>query len=560
MMAPDFMNSIKASKQRNHIGQEEFRKRPMISSSSAPGKNIWSSRRLSVGFRCVLALLILALGQSLLHAQSGQTPQEANTQIQSTPDGKGYTLHVTTREVVVEIVARDHRNHPINDLTQSEFEIFESKHKSNDGPKKISGFRVVDPLLESAPHDNFSKSVVLPLGGRCEIRSTVHYEIAFHPANWKTGYHSIVVTTTRRHVTLSYRAQYYVGVEDIDANTTHRSAKGVDADLMDAACFHPSIPASILLDAKKTDSPDLSQLRYSVRILPSSLDSAGVEEDSHHIQLDYGVCTFSRSGNMLGYWHFSEDRLLNPDDLSAVLDSGWEEFVDVPLKNNPALARFAVLEPKSGNLGTIELSTNAHTASDEPGKSEGIGPTHVLTAMEDADVAKEGITSLGSLIPRTGALCGDVYELPNTTSFLPGDFKVLNAVGAVYTNSLNVPEQRLHMGISGSTPRSEWFGIDYYGQFWIAKPGQYLFVLNADDGADLYIDDHMLINDDGIHPPQTLSKSIMLDAGRHTIHLPYFQGPKYVNLILQIKPPDEELKVFNTKNFPAPSRHANLHP
>jgi hypothetical protein len=537
----------------------------MSVSPNISDKDTYVRRMLCDGFRSVLVLLLLTSCRSMLHAQSVQThqdqaSQEANTQIQSLSNGKGYTLHVTAREVVVEVVARDHQNHPVNDLAQSEFEIFEGKHKSDDGLKAISGFRVIDPLLESSPHDTFSRSVVLPLGGRCEIRSTVHYEIAFHPGNWKAGYHFMVVTTTRRHVTLSYRAQYYVGVEDIDASTTHRSARGVDIDLMDAACFHPDIPASILLDAKKIESQNLSQLRYSIKVLPDSLKSAGIEEESPHVQLDYGVCTFSKSGRMLGYWNFAEDRSLKSSDIDAVLSNGWNEFMDVPLKNNPTLARFVVLEPKSGNLGTIDLSINVHTASDEPEDSEEKAPTRVLTISEDPDFSKERNASLGSLVPRSNTLCGDVYELPNTTSFLPSDFRVLNAVGAVYTHSLNVPEQILHQGIPGSTPRSEWFGIDYYGQFWVTKPGQYLFVLNADDGADLYIDDHILISDDGIHPPRTVSKSIMLNTGRHTIHLPYFQGPTYVNLILQIKPPDEDLKVFNLSDFSDPSKRKDSRP
>jgi len=183
-------------------------------------------------------------------------------------------------------------------------------------------------------------------------------------------------------------------------------------------------------------------------------------------------------------------------------------------------------------------------------------PARVLVGAENLR-AERATASLGSPLPRSNALCGDVYELPNTTNFLPANFRVLNAVGAVYTNSLNVREQVLTLGIPGSTQRSEWFGIDYYGQFWIKTPGKYLFVLNADDGADLYIDDRRLIGDDGIHPPQTVSGSVRLEAGRHTIHLPYFQGPTYVNLILQVKAPDEELKVFNLRDFQPPNQRKN---
>lgn len=505
----------------------------------------------------MFALAILMLESSFLSAQSGQTHQNQESQatdsgIHQAPDARGYTLHVTTREVVVEVVARDHENHPVNDLTQSEFEIFEGKHKSKEGLQTVSGFRTIDSSEHSRAEDRL-RSVVLPLGGRCEIRSTVHYELAFHPRNWSGGYHTIVVTTTRQHVTLSYRAQYYVGVSDTGAKSTHREKKDISSDLLSAACYHSGIPPSLLLSAKKIETREPSDLRYSVRVLPGSLQLAGVDEDSHHVELEYGVCTFSRSGNVIGYWHFSEDRSLSPAAMDTALNNGWEESVVIPRQGMAALARLVVLEPKSGNLGTIDLSTDVHTLSDESEDSGPKDPTHVLVASEDVGTARGRTRSLGSPVPKAGALCGDVYELPNTTTFLPGDFRVLNAVGAVYTNSLNVPEQILNLGIPGSTPRSEWFGIDYYGQFWITKPGKYVFVLNADDGADLFIDDHKLIGDDGIHPPRTVSESITLQTGRHTIHLPYFQGPTYVNLILQVKPPDEELKVFDVRNFPEPT-------
>jgi hypothetical protein len=510
------------------------------------------------------AVLLLVSGRTVTYGQSaaGASPDRPTSEpvIEEVGDGKAYTLHVTTREVVVEVVARDRNNHPVNDLSESDFEVFESGHKSKDERRDISAFRTIDPATGPADYDELSRSVVLPLGGRCEIRSTVHYEIAFHPTKWVSGYHSIRVTTTRRHITLSYRTQYYVGISDVDAHPARVDASRLDSDLVNAACYHSAVPSSLSLSARKLVANDPSELYYSVDVLPSSLQAAGVEEGSHHIQLQYGVCTFDRTGDVVGYWHFSEDRSLNALETETVLSDGWTESVVVPHKGTPALARFVVLEPKSGNIGSIELATNVRTPPDDPGESEANDPKHVLIPSDESYVRGRTAQSLGSPVPRRGALCGDVYELPTTTTFLPSDFKVLNSVGAVYTNSLNVGEQILHQGIPGSTSQHEWFGIDYYGEFWVSKPGKYLFVLNADDGADLYVDDQKLISDDGIHPPQTVSKSIALKTGRHTIHLPYFQGPTYVNLILQVNPPDEVVKVFDVRGFANPSLHPKSAP
>jgi hypothetical protein len=523
-------------------------------------------RRLArLSGKAALAIAISSVGHHGLSAQSDQihreqTPQGPDSTVQPTLDGRGYTLHVTTREVVVEVVARDHKNHPVNDFNQGEFELFEDMRKAKGSPKRISGFRVIDPAIEADRSGDRQRSVVLPLGGRCEIRSTVHYELAFHPTNWTNGYHSILLTTTRRHIKLSYRAQYYVGVSDIATSPAHSEAGEGNPDLMNAACYHSRVPASLLLNANRMEPRKSSELRYSITILPGSLELAGLEEGSTHVQLEFGVCTFSRSGRVIGYWHFSEDRSVSPTDIGAVLADGWRASMEVPRQGSPALARFVVLEPKSGNLGTIDLSTTALIFFDDSESRRKEDNAQTLAVAGELNSVRGGMNSLGSPIPRPEAICGDVYELPTTTGLLPSDFRVLNAIGDVYTDSLNVSERVLSQGIPGSTRRSDWFGIDYYGEFWTTTAGKYLFVLNADDGADLYIDDHMVIDDDGIHPPRTVSGSIPLEAGRHTIHLPYFQGPTYVNLSLQVKPPGEELRVFDVRDFSKPSRHLDSTP
>ncbi len=55
-------------------------------------------------------------------------------------------------------------------------------------------------------------------------------------------------------------------------------------------------------------------------------------------------------------------------------------------------------------------------------------------------------------------------------------------------------------GFPGIDNRFEWFAIDYTGNFWIARGGKYKFALNSDDGSKLYIDDTLVIDNDGQHP------------------------------------------------------------
>ena len=74
--------------------------------------------------------------------------------------------------------------------------------------------------------------------------------------------------------------------------------------------------------------------------------------------------------------------------------------------------------------------------------------------------------TFGTILPESGAMCGDVYEVPELTRTLP-DFWNFSPIGTVYTDELNVPQQNVMSAsaIPGVTKTVEWFGIDYYGEF-----------------------------------------------------------------------------------------------
>jgi PA14 domain len=524
------------------------------------------SARLAFSFSWKISVFPLGLSLLLFAAIpicSGQTetqqqrdaPSPSIPAISRAQDGHGYILRLTTREVVVEVVARDRDNRPINDLKADDFQVFEGTHKDPAHTRRISGFRLIDPDSEAAD-DAHKSPVVLPLGGRCEIRTTVHYELAFHPVRWSSGIHILRVTTTRKHSSLSYRSQFYLGTSDLPQHASVEKSADIDVDLMRAACYHPDGPDSILLSLTEANFSGPGTSRYILKIPPESLALAGIDEQAKRVQLDYGICSFSRSGRILGSWRSSVDKPLDAQDLPTVLDTGWTEEINVPRHGVPALTRLVVRDPSTGNLGSIDVAGERPNRLKKAFPSRTTDPHQLLLPADVATEASEevgGRLSLGSPVPAPNSLCGDVYELPQTTTFLPQDFKTLNAVGAIYADSLSVPERILPQGIPGSTPRSDWFGVDYYGEFWITKPGKYEFVLSADDGADLYIDERRIIDDDGIHPPQTVSGSVNLAAGRHTIHLPYFQGPTFVSLALQVKPPDGTLDVFDLRNYARPS-------
>ncbi len=158
----------------------------------------------------------------------------------------------------------------------------------------------------------------------------------------------------------------------------------------------------------------------------------------------------------------------------------------------------------------------------------------------------------GTTVVLPGGFKGDIYRIKKWTKQLP-DFAKLKAIGSIYTSSLNIPQQNFLAGFPGVTKHFEWFAIDYTGRFWIEKPAAYQFELTADDGAILYIDGQMVVDNDGTHPAIVKAGSATLSKGIHTIRVSYFQGPKEeLALILKVAGPGERSRVFSTDEFKPP--------
>lgn len=175
----------------------------------------------------------------------------------------------------------------------------------------------------------------------------------------------------------------------------------------------------------------------------------------------------------------------------------------------------------------------------------------VCCAMAGAAPAQP-TPAFGITVVIPSGLEGKIYHIRHNTSHLP-DFGKMKPKGMIYTTSLNIPAQAFDQGFPGVTKRFEWFAIDYSGKFWVSKPGTYSFQLTSDDGSKLFVDDALVIDNDGVHSPQDRSGMVELEQGKHTVRVSYFQGPRFlVALVLQVAPPGEPMRIFNTDDFKPP--------
>lgn len=157
--------------------------------------------------------------------------------------------------------------------------------------------------------------------------------------------------------------------------------------------------------------------------------------------------------------------------------------------------------------------------------------------------------TFGTTVSSSAGLEGKIYFLDPRTELLPR-FDPKRSVGSVYTTSLNVPPQSFERGFPGITNRLEWFAIDYTGRFWIENPGLYAFNLLSDDGAKLWINDRLLIDNDGTHPPSALTASARFTRGAYRLRVAYFQGPaNMLALVLSVRTPETSWRLFRTDDF-----------
>jgi PA14 domain len=521
-------------------------------------------------------------------AASSQTPSPstgANNPPPPPPEIP-YTLQITTREVLVDVIAVDSRNQPIVDLTAADLKAVEEISPSHELPVSISSLRLIDPTaVDPGP---------LPGGGfriaaneSCLQRQTIHYELAYHPGpqGLTSGYHEVLILSSRRGVRLFYRHSYYIGATAPSDSTPQKSSSEIDHELQIDACSHPVAPLSISLRAYRISTGSEDHVRYGVSIESGSLDFVSYPENRRQLQLDYGACNFSAAGRPINYMNASTDQVLTPVEFARAQAHGFNRLFDFAPPKDLAMTRFVVRDRATGNLGLVDVtfplpeeSPHADPAVMEELRREILWNEQAQAKQEEAEAIagaagvkppppshlytvppKGPLGSFGSVVPHSNAFCGDVYELQANILRLP-DFRALDPIGSIYSYSLAVPNQIFEgtNGIAGVTDRTIWFGVDYHASFWIRKAGTYNFEMTSDDGAILQIDDQRVIDLDNLHSALTKPGHIALDAGRHTIHVPYYEGTPYaVALSLWVRNPGEEdWKIFDLRDFADPEEHS----
>jgi mono/diheme cytochrome c family protein len=89
----------------------------------------------------------------------------------------------------------------------------------------------------------------------------------------------------------------------------------------------------------------------------------------------------------------------------------------------------------------------------------------------------------------------------------------------------------------GLAPRNNDMAMKFDGFLRIDQPGDYRFFLTSDDGSKLWIDGKLVVDNDGIHAPNTTNGTVKLTRGMHPFRAAVFNAGGGVELEVQIEGP-----------------------
>ncbi|WP_231511831.1 PA14 domain-containing protein [Chondromyces apiculatus] len=195
---------------------------------------------------------------------------------------------------------------------------------------------------------------------------------------------------------------------------------------------------------------------------------------------------------------------------------------------------------------TLEISTGSGAQQPTQGKTAGRGrapapPPRSGTTASTTPATNPAATRQLPKVPATatkvtsanvfgsgttGPFQGLAYVVPESTERLPTSTRSLVPFATVYTDRFAIQSQEFSSGFPGALVQNEYFFIQYEGRFEVPKEGKYQLQLTSDDGAKLFIDDRLVVNNDGVHTEKTAEKEVTLTAGAHWLKLDYFQAAR----------------------------------
>ncbi len=114
------------------------------------------------------------------------------------------------------------------------------------------------------------------------------------------------------------------------------------------------------------------------------------------------------------------------------------------------------------------------------------------------------------------------------------DIKNYQELQSITLNELNIQETEIGKGSFPGISETERFCMLLHSKLHIEQKGFYSFSLTSDDGSILWIEDEVIVDNDGGHPMEKKMDTTYLEQGTYDAKVWYFQGlPNKFGLVLE---------------------------
>lgn len=227
-----------------------------------------------------------------------------------------------------------------------------------------------------------------------------------------------------------------------------------------------------------------------------------------------------------------------------VIAGGSGNWGAVPMSPHPDL-----MEPDAVKMVSYVLSLDGETMGNEPAPDNGIGVAapFIQVGLDEKNEFEKGeknmdypglAVSLYSIESATGSL----YDLPQHAD--PIYTAVAPSIHFNEESFQNAPKSRENML------------LHIKGFITIEKDDNFVFRLVSDDGSRMWLDNKLLIDNDGFHATQAREAEIVLKKGKHPVEIIFYQGGGGLALSLQWAMHDTgKFAVIDEKNLGHTTSH-----
>jgi hypothetical protein len=188
--------------------------------------------------------------------------------------------------------------------------------------------------------------------------------------------------------------------------------------------------------------------------------------------------------------------------------------------------------PSPKPIGRLHGSPILHRPTG-PAPAPGVTPPpNGLPSDIPASMVVTGPSIFGNNAFDPAAWKGTLYEIPTGAQKLPA-LATIAPKGYLFDSKLDIASQAMTGGFPGIDPaRNTDFAIRFEAPLVVGTEADYTFGILSDDGSQVFIDDTLIVDDDGSHGATLKTGPVHLVVGTHALRVDYFQGTGQVALRL----------------------------